>query len=178
MEVSESPSKMELEMPTSWTNWIARLVAKVSKVRIEYGMGTFSTIAARISPQSFRITTPKPAAFISSKMVSSKLVFTPPWSWGFHHGLQGCTFLLGVGRDLWNSWRCFRAKPAIWCSGQTTSPAWTLFLVFQIAQQPYERSHKSLNSYSLVEYNKIYPNTNSPRSPTWPSHHRTWHEKE
>ena len=23
----------------------------------------------------------------------------------------------------------------------------------------YERSHKSLNSYSLVEYNKIYPNT-------------------
>ena len=25
----------------------------------------------------------------------------------------------------------------------------------------YERSHKSLNSYSLVEYNKIYPNTNS-----------------
>ena len=25
----------------------------------------------------------------------------------------------------------------------------------------YERSHKSLNSYSLDEYNKIYPNTNS-----------------
>ena len=25
----------------------------------------------------------------------------------------------------------------------------------------YERSHKSLNSYSLAEYNKIYPNTNS-----------------
>ena len=25
----------------------------------------------------------------------------------------------------------------------------------------YERSHKPLNSYSLVEYNKIYPNTNS-----------------
>ena len=28
-------------------------------------------------------------------------------------------------------------------------------------QMTYERSHKSLNSYSLVEYNKIYPNTNS-----------------
>ena len=27
-------------------------------------------------------------------------------------------------------------------------------------QMRYERSHKSLNSYSLVEYNKIYPNTN------------------
>ena len=25
----------------------------------------------------------------------------------------------------------------------------------------YERSHKSLNSYSLVKYNKIYPKTNS-----------------
>ena len=25
----------------------------------------------------------------------------------------------------------------------------------------YERSHEPLNSYSLVEYNKIYPNTNS-----------------
>ena len=25
----------------------------------------------------------------------------------------------------------------------------------------YERSHKSLRSYSFVEYNKIYPNTNS-----------------
>ena len=28
-------------------------------------------------------------------------------------------------------------------------------------QMKYERSHKSLNSYSLVEYNKIYLNTNS-----------------
>ena len=28
-------------------------------------------------------------------------------------------------------------------------------------QMRYERSHKSLNSYSLTEYNKIYPNTNS-----------------
>ena len=28
-------------------------------------------------------------------------------------------------------------------------------------QWTYERSHKSLNSYSLVEYNKIYHNTNS-----------------
>ena len=25
----------------------------------------------------------------------------------------------------------------------------------------YERSHKLFNSYSLIEYNKIYPNTNS-----------------
>ena len=25
----------------------------------------------------------------------------------------------------------------------------------------YEKSHKLLNSYSLAEYNKIYPNTNS-----------------
>ena len=33
---------------------------------------------------------------------------------------------------------------------KTTTNKWT-----------YERSHKSLNSYSLVKYNKIYPNTNS-----------------
>ena len=33
---------------------------------------------------------------------------------------------------------------------KTTTNKWT-----------YENSHKSLNSYSLVEYNKIYPNTNS-----------------
>ena len=33
---------------------------------------------------------------------------------------------------------------------KTTTNKWT-----------YERSHKSLNSYSLVEYNKIYLNTNS-----------------
>ena len=33
---------------------------------------------------------------------------------------------------------------------KTTTNKWT-----------YKRSHKSLNSYSLVEYNKIYPNTNS-----------------
>ena len=33
---------------------------------------------------------------------------------------------------------------------KTTTNKWT-----------YERSHKSLNSYSLIEYNKIYPNTNS-----------------
>ena len=28
-------------------------------------------------------------------------------------------------------------------------------------QMRYEKSHKSLNSYTLVEYNKIYPNINS-----------------
>ena len=28
-------------------------------------------------------------------------------------------------------------------------------------QMRYEKSHKSLNSYSLIEYNKIYPNINS-----------------
>ena len=33
---------------------------------------------------------------------------------------------------------------------KTTTNKWT-----------YERSHKSFNSYSLVEYKKIYPNTNS-----------------
>ena len=33
---------------------------------------------------------------------------------------------------------------------KTTTNKWT-----------YERSHKLLNSYSLVEYNKIYPNINS-----------------
>ena len=33
---------------------------------------------------------------------------------------------------------------------KTTTNKWT-----------YERSHKTLNPYSLVEYNKIYPNTNS-----------------
>ena len=33
---------------------------------------------------------------------------------------------------------------------KTTTNKWT-----------YKRSHESLNSYSLVEYNKIYPNTNS-----------------
>ena len=33
---------------------------------------------------------------------------------------------------------------------KTTTNKWT-----------YERNYKSLNSYSLVEYNKIYPNTNS-----------------
>ena len=33
---------------------------------------------------------------------------------------------------------------------KTTTNKWT-----------YERSHKSLNSYSLVKYNKIYPNINS-----------------
>ena len=32
---------------------------------------------------------------------------------------------------------------------KTTTKKWT-----------YKRSHKSLNSYSLVKYNKIYPNTN------------------
>ena len=36
---------------------------------------------------------------------------------------------------------------------KTTTNKWT-----------YERSHKLLNSYSLVEYNKIYPNTNSSKT--------------
>ena len=38
----------------------------------------------------------------------------------------------------------------------------------------YERSHKSLNLYSLVEYNKIYPNTNS-----WKilQEESSWHER-
>ena len=43
----------------------------------------------------------------------------------------------------------YQSPPLAICD-KTTTNKWT-----------YERSHKSLNSYSLVEYNKIYPNTNS-----------------
>ena len=113
MEVLESPSNMELEMPTSGTNWTTRLAASISRVRTKFGMGIFSAIAARTLPRSFQITTRKPAAFISLNMAPSILVLTPPWLGGFHRGLQGCTFFLGAGRDLWNSWRWICAKPAI-----------------------------------------------------------------
>ena len=41
-------------------------------------------------------------------------------------------------------------SPPLSIYDKTTTNKWT-----------YERSHKSLNSYSLVEYNKVYPNTNS-----------------
>ena len=41
-------------------------------------------------------------------------------------------------------------SPYLAIRDKTTTNKWT-----------YERSHKSLNSYSLVEYNKIYPNKNS-----------------
>ena len=41
-------------------------------------------------------------------------------------------------------------SPPLAIRDKTTTNKWT-----------YERSHKSLNSYSLVEYNKIYPNINS-----------------
>ena len=34
------------------------------------------------------------------------------------------------------------------------------YVLKAIAVDAFERSHKSLNSYLLVEYNKIYPNTN------------------
>ena len=43
-----------------------------------------------------------------------------------------------------------KQSPPLAIHDKTTTNKWT-----------YERSHKSLNSYSLVEYNKIYPNTNS-----------------
>ena len=43
-----------------------------------------------------------------------------------------------------------RASLPLAIHDKTTTNKWT-----------YERSHKSLNSYSVVEYNKIYPNTNS-----------------
>ena len=41
-------------------------------------------------------------------------------------------------------------SPPLTIRDKTTTNKWT-----------YERSYKSLNSYSLIEYNKIYPNTNS-----------------
>ena len=48
---------------------------------------------------------------------------------------------------------------------KTTTNKWT-----------YERSHKTLKSYSLVQYNKIYPNTNFwktlPKESSW--HGRFW----
>ena len=40
-------------------------------------------------------------------------------------------------------------------------PHWQFITKPQQKKWTYKRSHKSLNSYSLVEYNKIYPNTNS-----------------
>ena len=42
----------------------------------------------------------------------------------------------------------------------TISPFSNLWQNHNKQMNIYERSHKSLNSYSLVEYNKIYPNTN------------------
>ena len=51
--------------------------------------------------------------------------------------------------NMWNTYVLTTNKQMnVW--EKTTTNKWT-----------YERSHKSLNSYSLVEYNKIYPNTNS-----------------
>ena len=50
--------------------------------------------------------------------------------------------------NMWNT--CPNKSPPLAIRDKTTTKKWT-----------YERSHKSLNSYSLVKYNKIYPNTNS-----------------
>ena len=49
---------------------------------------------------------------------------------------------------MWNTY--VQQSPPLAIRDKTTTNKWT-----------YERSHKSLNSYSLVEYNKIYHNTNS-----------------
>ena len=40
-------------------------------------------------------------------------------------------------------------------------PLWQFVTKTITNKWTYERSHKSLNSYSLIEYNKIYHNTNS-----------------
>ena len=40
-------------------------------------------------------------------------------------------------------------------------PLWQSMTKPPKKKKAYERSHKSLNLYSLVEYNKTYPNTNS-----------------
>ena len=50
--------------------------------------------------------------------------------------------------NMWNTYVLTISLLAI--HDKTTTNKWA-----------YERSHKSLNSYSLFEYNKIYPNTNS-----------------
>ena len=50
--------------------------------------------------------------------------------------------------------------PNKWITYVQQSPPLAIYDKTITNKWTYERSHKSLNSYSLVEYNKIYPNTN------------------
>ena len=62
IEVSESPSKIELPKLSSWRKVTALRAAIVSKLTIDDGRGMISDNAARTSPEEFRTTNPTPVA--------------------------------------------------------------------------------------------------------------------
>ena len=57
-------------------------------------------------------------------------------------------------------WWTLIATLATLSSHESSWPCNMGYVLKAIAVDAFERSHKSLNSYLLVEYNKIYPNTN------------------
>ena len=135
IEVSESPSKIELPKPSLCRKVTALSAAIISRARIDDGRGMISDKAPSSSPEELWTTTPIPAASNSSKIALLKLVFKVLRSGGFQIFCFGGCLTTGLLWDCWNSWRYYWARSDSLSSGVTASSTLLLFRWFHKNQQ-------------------------------------------
>ena len=133
IKIFESPSKLDLQKLSSWTNSIALLDANVSNKNTKDGLGIFIAKGIKTSPWEFRTTAPIPASCESSNIAPSKFVLSSSWSRGLQVGLIVQTSLGGSCRAVWNSWSNMIAWSETLPGGNTFPPTMTLFWQFQTA---------------------------------------------
>jgi len=106
--LSESPSTIKEEQPSSRVKEIARAAAKASTTSEEWGRGICWESEARTCPWSLQITTPRPAFPISLKVAPSKFTLRVFAIGGDHHthGGEGAERRDGGVNFAWQkSWR-------------------------------------------------------------------------
>ena len=165
IEVSESPSKIELPKLISWRKVTALRSTIVSKTTIDDGRGMISDNAARTSPEEFQTTTPIPTTSKSSKIAPSKLVFRGLRSGGFQIVCFGGCLMTDLPRSCWNSWRYCCARSESLSSGITASLTPLLFRRVHKNQQivmnssaPREFCNANLKRSTKDNYGELSPN--------------------
>ena len=128
----ESPSKVDLARPNSYTNLTVHREASNSTASTDEGKGIFSDKEVITSRAEFWITTPIPASLVSSNIAPSKFVLYILNGGEFHFGLAHGGLLRPVLHPFLYVKRYWWASSAILFNGRTGSLRRALFLLHQM----------------------------------------------
>ena len=133
------------------------------------------------------MTTPIPALFPLVNLASAQLIFTKPWSGGFHFCIVGGTVRIEEGCRLttWNSCRHSFASWVIRCRLQPGLLSWTWFRYVQMDQAVIEKSsswcwclinHDSrfFKGMKLSELRQLHKVKSSQTTSNSPHNHKAW----